>query len=114
MTIGKEPRGDHKLAESKNKKIGIPMAHGRQTADKGLDQGELPFVTNPVRKNGYQEEDPPVTKQGWEIGISQFNTEPTRLAEAGTLVQRETCSCPPGVSYWLQPPRELSDPLLIL
>jgi len=87
MTIGKEPPEDHKLAESKKEEIGVLQAHGRQAADKGMDQGELPSVTNPVRKNGYQKADPPFTKQGWEIGISQFTTEPTRLAEAGTLVQ---------------------------
>jgi len=96
MTIGKEPPGDHKLAESKQEEIGVPQAHGRQAADKGMDKGELPSVTNPVRENGYQKADPPFTKQGWEIGISQFNTEPTRLAEAGTLVQRETCGFSPA------------------
>jgi len=100
MTIGKEPFGDHKIAEStKEEKFGVPKAHGRQTADKGLDQGELsPAVTNPVRKTKYQKNDPPVMKQSWEIGISQFKIQPTRLTEAGALVQRESYGLPPAGS----------------
>jgi len=114
LTFGRGPRGAHDTPESKKEEVGVSKAHGQQTADKGLDQGELPPVTNPVRENRisqqnignqpgnglkgatavgyrYQKDDPPVTKQGWEIGISQLNnTSSTKLAEVGTLVQRET------------------------
>jgi len=118
LTFGRGPRGAHDTPESKKEQVGVSKAHCQQTADNGLDQGELPPVTNPIRENRisqqnignqpgnglksatavgyrYQKDDPPVTKQGWEIGISQLNNSgSTKLAEVGTLVQRETFSPP--------------------
>ena len=87
LTFGRGPRGAHDTPESNKEQVGVSKANCQQTADKGLDQGELPLVTNPVRKNkishqnignkpgnclksatavgyrSYQKDNPPVTKQ---------------------------------------------------
>jgi hypothetical protein len=115
LTFGRGPRGAHDTPESNKERVGVSKAHGQQTDEKRLDQGEIPPVTNPVQQNNignigdppnkglksatavgysYQKDDLPIAEQGWDIGIS--------LTEVGTLVQRETFLPPPAAfgPFW--------------